>query len=148
MDYHHTQYNRWLIAGAALGLAVLVYLAFITNFNPVFGIAIGFPAAFLIIFHSLTVHVNSQVVALRFGWGWPRRVISITEIRDVCIVESPPEHGWGIRAIPSGALYRIAGRTAVELQLTEGRVVRIGTDQPDELARAVEKALIWQKSKK
>lgn len=147
MDYRHTQYNRVMIWGAGVALVAFVAMALATELNPWVGFTFGIPAVFLAIFHALSVHVDARAVTVRFGWGWPRWVIPIQEVRDVCIVESPPEDGWGIRPIPNGVMYRIAGRTTVELQLTEGRIVRIGTDQPDELARAVEKAMIWRKKK-
>jgi hypothetical protein len=147
MTYQHTQYNRILIWSAGTALVGLALMALATDLNPWVGFTFGLLAIFLVIFHALTVYVDGREVTLRFGFGWPRRSIPINEIRDVCIVESPPADGWGIRVIPNGVLYRIAGRTTVELQLTEGRLVRIGTDQPDELALAVEKAMIWRKKK-
>lgn len=147
MTYHHTQYNRIIIWGAGAALVGLVLMGLATELNPLVGFAFGLPAVFFTIFHALTVHVEGRTIGLRFGWGWPLIAIPIDQIRDVCVVESPPADGWGIRPIPNGVLYRIAGRMAVELQLTEGRVVRIGTDQPDELARAIENALMWSKKR-
>jgi ABC-type polysaccharide/polyol phosphate export permease len=47
---------------------------------------------------------------------------------------NPWYYGWGIHFIPGGVLYNASGLSAIELQLTNGRVVRIGTDEPEALA--------------
>ena len=49
--------------------------------------------------------------------------------------------GWGVRIIPRGRLYNVGGLDAVELEMDNGRVVRVGTDQPDALLAAVQAAL-------
>jgi hypothetical protein len=57
------------------------------------------------------------------------------------LVHLPWFTGWGVRAVPRGWLYRVAGREAVELELDNGRVVRVGSDEPKELVAAVTRAL-------
>jgi hypothetical protein len=43
--------------------------------------------------------------------------------------------------IPQGRLYNVGSRDSVELEMDTGRVVRVGTDQPDALLAAVSAAL-------
>lgn len=65
----------------------------------------------LALFHSLTVTVNRDEVRLRFGIGLIR-------------------NGW---------LYNVSGFDAVELSIANGKVCRIGTDEPRRLLKAIEK---------
>ena len=50
--------------------------------------------------------------------------------------------GWGIRHVPRGWMYNIAGRDSVELELQSGNVFRIGTDDPDGLLAALRSASV------
>ena len=47
-------------------------------------------------------------------------------------------YGFGIRLIPGGQMYNVAGLDAVELKLTNGRVFRVGTDESDKLLTAIQ----------
>jgi hypothetical protein len=49
-------------------------------------------------------------------------------------------YGWGIRITPRGWLYNVSGLDAVELALKNGKCVRIGSDEPHALARAIDHA--------
>jgi hypothetical protein len=48
--------------------------------------------------------------------------------------------GWGIRLTPQGWLYNAWGRGAVRLQFAGGRRFTIGTDEPEALLAAIERA--------
>jgi hypothetical protein len=52
-------------------------------------------------------------------------------------VRNPWYYGWGVRLTPHGILYNVSGLNAVELLLDDGRRVRVGTDEPDALVRAL-----------
>ena len=52
-----------------------------------------------------------------------------------------------MRIIPRGRLYNVGGVDAVELEMDNGRVVRVGTDQPDALLAAVNAALEAQEGR-
>lgn len=145
--YRHTQYSNWVLAILGLALLLIVVLIFITNYHPAAVAAFVPVAAILAIFHAMTVEVDSEQVKLHFGIGWPRATIPLDQIRDVCIVHNSPGASWGIRLIPNGVLYRLAGSETVELVLSEGRVARIGSDEPQELAKAIEDALLARKRK-
>jgi len=49
--------------------------------------------------------------------------------------------GWSIRKIRHCWRYNIYGLDAIELQLSGGRVIRIGTDEPGTLSRAIDAAI-------
>jgi hypothetical protein len=62
------------------------------------------------------------------------------------VAEVAPEERLRVRLLSSQWLYRMGGKKAVEIILEDDSQLRIGTDEPVELARAIEKALIeWRK---
>jgi hypothetical protein len=95
----------------------------------------------LALFSTLTVVVDDWAVRLWFGLGSLRRDVVLADVTAARRVRNSWHAGWGLRAIPGGRLYNVGGRDAVELELDDGRVVRIGTDQPDALLAAVKAAL-------
>ena len=115
MEYQHTQRK------SILGLAAFVVAM----------------AAVRYTFNRLTVSVGQYRVDLAFGWGLPRRTIPLDDITAVHQVRTPRWSGYGIRRIPKGWLYNVAGRDAVEVTLTSGKIVRIGTDDPEGLLGAL-----------
>jgi hypothetical protein len=95
----------------------------------------------LITFRSLSVEVNEEAVRLWFGPGVIRKSFPISDIETCRTVRNSPLVGWGIRWFPGCWVFNIYGLDAVELQMKGGRKYRIGTDQPKELAAAIEAAL-------
>ena len=67
--------------------------------------------------------------------------IARAEIAAIKVCQNPWWYGWGIRWIRNGWLYNVSGREAIEITLTSGRRVRIGTDRATELAAALAPAL-------
>jgi hypothetical protein len=52
-------------------------------------------------------------------------------------VRNPWYYGWGIHFIPGGMLYNAAGLSAIELRLTNGRCLRIGSGEAEVLSAAL-----------
>lgn len=94
-------------------------------------------ALFLASFGSLTVRVDEGAVKLRFGVGLIRRTIPLGRIQAAARVRNRWWYGWGIHLTPHGWLWNVAGLDAVELRLEEGKVFRIGTDDPEGLEAAL-----------
>lgn len=94
-------------------------------------------ALFLASFGSLTVRVDEGGVKLRFGVGLIRRTIPLGRIQAATRVRNRWWYGWGIHLTPHGWLWNVAGLDAVELRLEEGKVFRIGTDDPEGLEAAL-----------
>lgn len=140
MEYRHTQISRrpFVIIGAiAVGLLILAIV-----FSPeslLVAVAIGALVAIptLLVFTRLTVVVGADDVSAAFGWGWPKRTIRHADIVSATPVQNSWWHGWGIRFISGGSMYNVAGLEAVELTLVSGKKFRIGSDQPTELANAI-----------
>ncbi len=104
---------------------------------PVIGVI---PLVVLVLFSSLRVRVTSRDVHWAFGPGWPKWRLALDEIESVEPVRYPWWYGYGIRLTPEGWLYNVWGRWAVRIRTTSGRIVRVGTDDPDGLAAAVQRA--------
>jgi hypothetical protein len=86
----------------------------------------------------LTVWMDSDFVRLRFGFGTWRKKFRLDEIQSAAVVCNDWMMGWGIHWIGSGWLYNIAGFDAVELTFKNGKKARIGTDEPEKLAAAIQ----------
>ena len=80
---------------------------------------------------------NEGAVKLRFGVGLIRRTIPLGRIQAAARVRNRWWYGWGIHLTPHGWLWNVAGLDAVELRLEEGKVFRIGTDDPEGLEAAL-----------
>jgi hypothetical protein len=101
-------------------------------------IAITIPILF--IFSRMKVEVGRAELRWGFGTGSPRWSIPIAEIRNVAAVNNPWYFGIGIHLTPSGWLYNVGGSDAIEVTRTNGKRVRIGTDDVAGFLAALEAA--------
>lgn len=92
------------------------------------------------VFGRLDVEVDDRSVTAAFGWGWPRRRVALADIESATPVRNRWYHGWGIRKVAGGWMFNVAGLDSVELGLRSGGVFRIGSDEPDVLAAAIDAA--------
>jgi hypothetical protein len=144
--YRHTQINflYTLLLVALLFVTIAVVVS--THFGLEAMILFILTAAVLSNYLTQTVEVRLDRVEVRFGPGLIRRSIGLERIFNLCVAEVSPEERLGVRLLSSGWLYRMGGKKAVEIILEDDTQLRIGTDEPVELARAIEKALIeWRK---
>ena len=93
-------------------------------------------------FAWLTIEIQDVVLTARFGPGLIRKRVPLATIRTCTVVRNWWWYGWGIRWTPRGWLYNVSGLAAVELTLTDGRRLRIGTDEPQRLCQAIAQASI------
>jgi hypothetical protein len=139
-QYKHTQvgYVTLISLGAAL-IAMAALL--VSNFHWVGLTGFTVIALCLVAFASLTVEVSGEHLRLWFGPGFPRQSIPVRLIQSVRVVTNSPLHGWGIHWAAPGWIYNVSGLRGVELRLSDGRRVRIGSDEPEALAQAIEQAM-------
>ena len=145
MDYHHRQ-TGWLlrllvIAPAPLILALgavpqptgpaWIWFAWAGVVALALLVVVGF------VFSTLTIEVDAQELRWFFGWGAWRKTIARGEIAGCAAVVNPWWYGFGIHRTPRGWLYNVAGLVAVVVQLKDGRTLRLGTDEPDALVKAL-----------
>jgi len=90
-------------------------------------------------FVTLRVVVDGQYLKIRFGWGMFRKKFALTEIAAVRKVKNHWYYGWGIRLWfwPQMWIFNVSGFDAVELTMKNGKIYRIGTDEPDALEQAL-----------
>jgi len=144
--YRHTQSGRLLqVCLYVPALAIFLVCMFV--------IAIPTPALFVLfaagvvlfvsgwLFGSLTVIVGEGAVEIRFGPGLIRKRWALDDFASVAVVRNKWYYGLGIHLVPKGWLYNVSGLDAVELVRKNGRVLRIGTDEPAALEQALRAAL-------
>lgn len=101
---------------------------------------IGFPIAFWIM--RLEVSVYPTHVGIRYVPMLSREIamdeISAVVARDYKALRE--YGGWGVRGLGSKRAYNVKGNAGVELTLSEGRKVMLGSQRAPELALAIETA--------
>lgn len=92
-------------------------------------------------FFSLCVTVHDGAIRLKFGLGFLRRDIPLADVLSARAVRNSYLSGWGVRRLrrAGGWSYGVSGWDAVELSLKNGRILRIGTDDPHGLLAAIGK---------
>jgi hypothetical protein len=99
----------------------------------------------LLVRHArLDVTVTAEAVEIRFAPFHRRtRRIPVTDITDARRRHDRPlaEYGgWGIRLGLSGTAYNVSGSEGVQLVLTSGRRILIGSQRSGELEAAIRRA--------
>ena len=137
--YHHTQPGTVILLTSLAVGAVAGAIAWRTGQMSLIPMLIIVFAVGLV-FYSLTVEVDDDELRWYFGPGlWTYR-LALDEISSVSIVRNKWWYGFGIRMAPGFRLYNVSGLDAVELRLKNGDVRRIGTDDPQGLAAALNRA--------
>lgn len=100
------------------------------------------PAAILalvmLVLGRLEIELRRDSLCWRFGWlGWPRWRVPLSDIVAVEPARSRWREGWGIRFTREGMLYNSHGTQAVRLTLRSGRRLRLGSQEPQQLIRAL-----------
>jgi hypothetical protein len=139
--YRHTQFGTVIFAGMLLALVITLFVFTQAGAHPITLSALAVIAALCALFATLTVEVTHEAVGLRFGIGLVRKSFAVGEIAAARQVRNHWAYGWGIRLTPHGWLFNVSGLDAVELEMTDGKRYRIGTDQPAELLRAIEQVV-------
>jgi len=141
-SYQHTQIGYLIIVALTAGLLLCAGLLLTVEFN---AIALGvliLLAICLWLFATLTVTVDDESLAIRFGPGLVvRKRWLLNDINDAQVVRNRWYYGWGIHLTPHGWLYNVSGMSAVQITLSNGKRYRIGSDEPKTLTRAIRKRL-------
>jgi hypothetical protein len=139
MKYQHTQFAYLIVVFMAIIVLPSLLVASFTQPTqawPVAAMAILL-ILFAWLFSSLKIEVNEENLVFWFGPGWLRRIIPLAEIVSCKIVRNPWYYGWGIHMTPKGWIYNVSGLRGVEIVLTSGKTLRLGTDEPQALANAI-----------
>ena len=144
--YQHRQYGLLTVVAVIVSAALLLTLLWLFSSeqaNPArvtMSIVAVTVILVLFLFSSLNVTVSEELLVLHFGPGVISKRIKLEEVREVQPVRNRWYYGWGIRLTPHGWLFNVSGLDAVELLLGSGRRFRVGTDEPEVLARAIQNA--------
>ncbi len=143
-NYKHTQIGYLMVV---VTLALLVFFSWLqitaraeppsvdsgTNFAVT---AIMVLILFIVAsFSTLTVLADQQFIKIRFGLGIFRKKFALSEIASVRRVKNHWYYGWGIKVWfwPYMWIFNVSGFDAVELTMKNGKIYRIGTDEPEKL---------------
>lgn len=135
--YHHTQSGTVTRLAAGLGLAGAVVVVARVGPRPVLWLVVVLGVLGVFGLSSMTIEVDQERLRFWFGPGWIRRTFPLAAIRSWAAVTNPWWYGWGIHLTPQGWLYNVGGKRAVQLELHDGRRVRVGTDEPERLCEAI-----------
>ena len=138
--YKHTQIGTIVLA--LLGTAILlgVVSIFTIGSHPILVTVLIVLLACAILFPSMTVEIGNDLLTWRFGPGTIHKTVQVTEVESVEAVRNHWLYGWGIHLTPHGWLYNVSGLSAVQVRLKSGKRFRLGTDEPEELVRAITSA--------
>ena len=140
MEYQHTQWGFFLIPTVMVCAAVWISIVVDETSTMLTVATVGFVVALLVVvlgFSRLEVTVSAGRVVAAFLFDRPRREITLEEVTAVRQVRNRWTQGWGIRKISGGWIYNVWGLDAVELELSSGKVFRIGTDDSESLFTAL-----------
>jgi hypothetical protein len=141
--YKHTQYGAlmfflFLMTGILIAVVSLSIIAEGRMLSAI--VMIGIYIFGLILFYSFTIEISEDQLKFWFGIGVIRKTYALSEIQTTNEVKNPWYYFWGVKSISGGWLYAIAPGTAVEIELNNGRIVHLGTNQPEKLKQAIDAA--------
>jgi hypothetical protein len=135
--YRHTQFATVVVVSLLLAAVLFAGLGMMAGFMPLAVLGPALMAVFLALFYALNVEIDATHLRFRFGIGLIRKRIPLAEIADARPVRNTWLYGWGIHRTPHGWLYNVSGWEAVEITLTSGQRLRLGTDEPRRLAQVL-----------
>ena len=124
--FHHPWGNPPVTNGNLLFLAILTLLVYLR-----------------LITVRLVTELRPEQLSVAMKGFWRRTRIPLADIRTAAVVEYDPVaeyHGYGIRSGPRGQAYIASGNQAVQLELTDGRKLLVGSQQSKEVTRKIVEA--------
>jgi hypothetical protein len=140
IHYRQTQVSWPTVVPLVAVMLILIGVFLLNHLVVALWLVAGVMALILLLFATMTVVVDDSGIEARFGIGVVRKRVPFDRIRSCQVVRNPWYYGWGIHFFPGGILYNASGLSAVELQLTNGRYVRIGSGEAAVLAAALHRA--------
>lgn len=139
MPYKHTQIGYLMIGVmCALGVYFGGILVF-SGFDQVVAVVSAVVFVILASFATLTVTIDGSDLRIKFGYGIYSKRFTLREIASAEAVRNHWYFGWGIRLWmkPKMWILNVSGLDAVEIKMKNGKIYRIGTDEPKKLEQAV-----------
>ena len=139
--YDHTQFGTVLLVCfvVVIATAATVYAVLPPDTSRAgLYFTTAFLAAMWLLFGWLSVRIADDALEVTFGIGLVRKRIPLASITKVEVVRNKWWWGFGIRATPTGWMYNVSGLDAVLLHLDNDKKFRLGTDDADGLAKALD----------
>ena len=141
-QYKHTQIGYLLLTAYGAVILIIISLFIFTDFKLQAMIGLFIMLIALGIFAAMTVKVSDQKMKIQFGLGAIRKEFLIRDIETFREVKHPWHYGWGIRYTPRGWIFRVSGNSGIDLQMKSGKLYRIGTDEPQVLAKVLSQSMV------
>lgn len=146
--YKHTQigYLMLVVMLAVLMLFVWAYITASTELpsvdsGPNFAVTSVMALILFILasFGTLTTSVDENCLRVKFGYGIFSKRFPLNQIASAKSVKNHWYYGWGVKVWfwPYMWIYNVSGFDAVEIIMKNGRIYRIGTDEPMKLESAI-----------
>ena len=141
--YEHTQAGYFIVVAIVAAMVAIGIIMANAGVNWIAATVLVVLAVVVALFHSLTVIISGEELAVQFGLGVISRRFKLNEIESCQAVRIPWYYGWGIRLTPQGMVFRVSGFHAIQIKLKTGKKYLIGTDVPQELEEAIRQAISY-----
>lgn len=152
MPYKHTQKSLMMIIVMLAVFALFAWGQIMSSLEPVSvdsGTNLGVTSTMVIVlvilssFITLQVTIDKQHIHLKFGYGLFKKAFALKDINSAKTVKNHRYYGRGIRLWlwPKMWVFNVSGLDAVEIRMNNGKIYRIGTDEPKKLEEAILKGI-------
>lgn len=148
MHYKHTQFSYLMLIITLAILVFFIWMYITASAEPVSadsGTNLAITSIMTLIvatlasFISLQVSVDKIYLKIKFGYGIYSKKFPIHNIISAKTVKNHRYYGRGIRIwlLPKMRIFNNSGFDAVEIKLKNGKIYRIGTNDPKNLEQAI-----------
>ncbi|HEX7518391.1 MAG TPA: hypothetical protein VF345_14010 [Chthoniobacterales bacterium] len=141
-NYQHTQFGWAIVLGLGAGGLAMVLAAAFRPSSVSYLLTGGIVLLVGALFSTLTIVIEEGALRASFGPGLIRKKVRLADVASVRPIPVRWWYGWGIRLTPHGWLYNVSGWKAVEITLRDGRRFCLGTDEPENLLKAIQEASV------
>lgn len=135
--YKRTQPGTVIIVVMLIAIALILATKVSSDLSAyIVASALGLVAA---LFSCLTIKVKDDELVWYFGPYFWKKSVKVQDIESVTATRTSWLNGWGIRYTSKGWLYNVSGTEAVEIELKDGKVFLLGTDDSRGLVEALSK---------
>jgi hypothetical protein len=142
MKYKNTQIGYLMIfvfVAISLTYGIIFLQIGLEEFNIAMIIIMAMILILIASFSTLTITLDEKSLNIRYTYGIFRKKFNINDISSVKSVKNKWYYGWGIRYWPFRKIwiYNVSGFNAIEITMKNGRIYRLGTNEPKKLENAI-----------
>ena len=140
--YQGYKHRQWGVEILLVGIVIVFMFFALYGFTTELAVlvSIGFTVVCAICFSSMTIEVDRHEVIWFFGFGLGKKSLPLEEIESCKSVKNSLWLGLGVHSYGTGWIYNISGLLGVEIELKSGASIRLGSNQPNYLVAAIERA--------